>query len=64
MLKEHLAERVGGVVDGAEGEPYAAVHEGVSDVAGVGDGPGEPVEFRDDKGVAGADGLRGPGVGR
>ena len=29
-----------------------------------GTGPGESVEFRDGKGVAGADALRGPGRGR
>lgn len=29
--------------------------EVVTDRAGVGHGPGEPVEFRDDEGVAGAD---------
>src|SRR5271165_6938364 len=56
-VEEHLAEGVGGVVDGAaEGELDAAGDEGVADVAGVGDGAGEPVELRYDEGVAGADG--------
>jgi hypothetical protein len=40
----------------AEGELDAAGDEGVADVAGVGDGAGEPVELRHDEGVAGADG--------
>ena len=33
--------------------------QGVADVAGVGDGPGEPAEFGDDQGVAGTHGREG-----
>jgi hypothetical protein len=48
------------VVEGAaEGELDAAGDKRVADVAGVGDGPGEPVGFRHDEGVAGADGGQG-----
>ncbi len=51
MLKEHLAHRVGGVVEGAaEGELYA-VDEGVADLPVVGHRAGEPVGFRDDESV-------------
>ncbi|TCN30692.1 hypothetical protein EV644_13174 [Kribbella orskensis] len=35
--------------------PHAAGCEGVADVAGVGHGPGEAVEFGDDEGVTGSD---------
>jgi hypothetical protein len=35
------------------------VHEGVADLAGVGDRAGEPVELGDDEGVAGAYGGEG-----
>ena len=59
-VEEHLAEGIGGVVDGAaEGELDAAGDEGVADVAGVGDGAGEPVELGHDQGVAGPDGGQG-----
>jgi hypothetical protein len=61
MLKEHLAHRVGGVVDHrAELQPDVAGGEGVADLAGVGHRPGEPVEFRGDEGVAGAYRGQGP----
>ena len=56
MFKNILPRGVGEVVDGAaEGEPDAAGDQGVTDVAGVGDGPGEPVELGHDQGVAGPD---------
>jgi hypothetical protein len=59
-VEEHLAQGVGGIVDGAaEGKLDAAPDEGVADVAGIGNGPGEPVEFRHHEGVAGADGGQG-----
>ena len=59
-VEEHLAEGVGGVVDGAaEGELDAAGDQGVADMAGVGDGAGEPVELGHDEGVAGTDGGQG-----
>ena len=40
----------------AEGELDAAGDEGIADVAGVGDGAGEPVKLGHDEGVAGPDG--------
>jgi len=59
MLKEHLAHRVGGVVEGAaEGELYAAFDEGVADVPGVGHRAGEPVQFRDDESVMASLGVQ------
>src|SRR5262249_53688343 len=48
----------------AERQPHAALGEGVADVAGVGHGAGEAVEFRDDESVAGADCGEGLGRGR
>ena len=59
-VEEHLAEGVAGVVDGAaEGELDAAGDQGVADVAGVGDGAGEPVELGHHQGVTGPDGGQG-----
>jgi hypothetical protein len=56
MLKNILDMGSAGVVDGAaEGQADAACHEGVADVAGVGDRAGEPVELGDDQGVPAAD---------
>ena len=43
----------------AQRQPDAAGDQGVADVAGVGDRPGEPVEFRYHEGVAGAHGREG-----
>ena len=55
MLKNILPIGVGRVVQGAaEGQPDAAGDQGAADVAGVGRGAGEPVEFGDDQGVADA----------
>jgi hypothetical protein len=59
-VEEHLAHRVGGVVDlPAERQLDAAGGEVVADRAGVGHGPGEPVELRHHERVAGADGGEG-----
>ena len=52
-VEEHLSHRVGRVVDlAAKGEFDAAGREPVADVACVGHRPGEPVELRNDEGVA------------
>jgi hypothetical protein len=59
MLKNILDMGSVGVVDvPAEREADAAGDGGVADVAGVGDGAGEPVEFGDDQDVAGAYGRQ------
>lgn len=55
--EQQPADRVVRVVDGAaDVESDAAGGEFVDDVAGVGDGSGEPVELGDDQGVAGSAG--------
>lgn len=54
-VEEEFADGVGGVVDGsAEAELDVAFGEIFDDVAGVGQGAGETVEFGDHEGVAGA----------
>jgi hypothetical protein len=59
-VEEHLAEGVGGVVDGAaEGELDAAGDEEVADVAGVGHGAGKAVELGHDESVTRPDGGQG-----
>jgi hypothetical protein len=60
-VAEHLAHRVGWVVDHrAQLRPDASRDEGVADRAGVGHRAGEPVELGRHEGVAGAD--RGEGL--
>jgi hypothetical protein len=61
-VEEHLAQRVGRVVDrAAEGQPDSAGGQGVADLdlPGIGDRPGQAVQLGDDQGVAGADGGQG-----
>lgn len=59
-VEEHLRHRVRWVVDAAaQRQPHAAGYESVADGPGVGNGSGEPVEFRNNEGVAGADGGQG-----
>jgi len=63
--EEHLAEGIGRVINSAaEGQLDAAGEEGVTDVAGVGDEAGEPVELGHNEGAAGPDGGQGSGPGR
>jgi hypothetical protein len=50
--EEHLAHRVGRIVRRrTESQRYTAADEVVADRAGIGHGPGEPVELGDDQGV-------------
>jgi hypothetical protein len=59
MLKNILPMGSVGSDLSAEGELDPACGEVVADSAGVGDRADEPVEFRDDEGVAGTDGGEG-----
>jgi hypothetical protein len=59
-VEEQPADGVGGVMDGsADAELHVPFGEVFDDVPGVGQGPGEPVEFGDDEGVAVPDGGEG-----
>lgn len=59
-IEEEPADGVVGVVDGAaDAELHFFLGEFFDDVAGVRERAGEPVEFGDDQGVAGADGGEG-----
>jgi hypothetical protein len=59
-VEEHLRHGVGGVVDAAaQRQADAPGDQSVADIAGVGDGAGEPVEFGNDQGVASAYGGQG-----
>ena len=59
-VEQQLADCVGRVIDGAaEAEFDLAGGEVIGDVAGVGQGPDQPVELGDDQGVAGSAGGEG-----
>ena len=59
-VEEHLAHRVGRVVDlPTEREPDASGGEVVADRAGIRHRASQPVQFRHDEGVPGADGGEG-----
>ena len=58
--EQQPSDRVGRVVDGsADVESHTGGGKFVDDVAGVGDGTGEPVELGDDEGVAAPAGREG-----
>ena len=59
-VEEQPADRVGRVMDGStDAQLHFLLCQFFDDVAGVGQGAGEPVEFGDDQGVAGTDGGEG-----